>query len=147
MQNVGEDLFFLEAVLISCIPDIGIIWWCPTLFSGAVYNSSVVVGCPSYCILGDAQECGRTDSVMAQQEDRRMEPEQWKGERISCLDLDGFYFLIIQELLQPQLGDPGSGPTKSSPTNIFKKDVRKINTKGGKQHCCNSVWSLTCGNI
>lgn len=147
IQKVGKDLFFLEAVLISCIPDAGIFWWCSTLFCGSVYNSSVGIGCHSSYILGGSQDRKWTDSITAQQEDRGVEPEQWKGERISCLDLDGFCFPIIQELLQPQLGDPDAGSTKSSPTNIFKKDVHKINIKGGKQHYCNSIWSFTCGNI
>lgn len=79
------------------MPDVGISWWYPTLFCGSVFNSSVGIGCPSSCILGGSQEHERTDRMMAQQEDRGMEPEQWKGESISCLELDGFCFLIIQE--------------------------------------------------
>lgn len=66
----------------------------------------------------------------------RGEPEHWNEGKISCLYLDGFCVLIIQELLLLQLGDPGSGSTKSSSTNIFKRDVHKMNVKGGKQHYC-----------
>lgn len=84
------------------MPDVDISWWCPILFCGSVFNSSIGIGCPSSCILRDSQEHGRADRMMAQQEDRGVEPERWKGERISCLELDGFCFLIIQEL-QPQI--------------------------------------------
>lgn len=79
--------------------------WCwyflgaPTLFCGSVYNSSVGDGHPHSCIFGNSQGRPRTDSITSQQEDRRVETEQWKGERIYCLDLGGFYFLVIQELL------------------------------------------------
>lgn len=43
--------------------------------------------------------------------------------------------------------DPDSGSVKSSPTNIFKKDVHKINIKGGKQHCCNYMFSYLWEHI
>lgn len=89
--------------------------------------------------MGDSQEHEETDSITAFQEDRGEQPEQKEG-RISCLGLDGFYFLIIQELLLLQLGDPDSGSTKSSSTKIFKRDVHKINVKGGKQRYCNDAY-------
>lgn len=95
-----------------------ILWFCAQLFAG--------IGSPSSCILGNSWEHKETDIITALQEGRGVEPEQWKEGRISCLGLDGFCFLIIQELLLLQLGDPDSGSTKSSPTNIFKRDVHKL---------------------
>lgn len=121
-------MFSLKAVLIPFIPD------------GDVPPHSMVL-CITLCRnwLTSSWETLRNteiDSITALQEDRGVVPECWKEGRISLLCLDGFCFLIIQELLLLQLGDPDSGSTKSSPTNIFKRDVHKINVKGGKQHYC-----------
>lgn len=95
-------------------------------------NCSIGICCPSSCILRDSQERRRADISTGQQDDRGVEPEQWKRERISCLDLDVFCFLFIQEFLQSQLGDPDSRSTENSLTNIFKKDMHKININEGK---------------
>lgn len=56
LQKVGKDLLFLKVVFISRDPDVDIFWWCPTLFCGCVYNSSIGVAYLNTCVLGNSQE-------------------------------------------------------------------------------------------
>lgn len=84
-QKAGKDRFFVKAVVISCIPDVGIFWWGLALICGSVCNSSTGIFCRSFYTLGGSRKRGRTDSIMALQEDRAVERRN--------INLDGFCFL------------------------------------------------------